>query len=1099
LTDSIAHPRRREHALAAILLSGFILIFLGQPLLHYRTSVYTPADLTQLSSLTRVEEGHHIGNPILGDVILQMQSWLLFGKEELGRGRLPLWNPYNGGGTPLFANYQSAVLSPFSVPFYLLSFKNAVIVSAFLKLFVLGFFTYLFLCEIELAFPAAMTGAVAFMFAGYNVLLLGYPHPAAMVVLPSALFFAERACRRFERAAFASGGTSPGAGAASARSGIAHLARDADAQSGARSGVQPGVQSDARSGVAHFARDADAQSGARSGVQPGVQSDARSGVAHFARDADAQSGARSDAPSGARSGALPEARPMRAVGAWPFVGFGVALVTGLLTGQPEPLYFSVLLLGAYMAARIARMWMRTRRDFAAFCRIGSLAGAFLLVGAFAIGIAAVQLVPFFEYLRQSRLLEQRSDVQTPLSLVIWPLLFFPNLLGNPSTYYYIKQSVPPPDFETANLVYSGGIVMLLALISLLFINRNRRHMFFAMAALVWFLYAYDVGGAWHLFALLPSVEIAPINRSQGIWEFCLACCAAFAVHYFVHARVPVRSMLFASTLFAGVVMITTFAFGAQHLAVYAFAYLKTVPGREAIYEYSKPHVLHVSLAFLPGVLALSVMLLAPQGRIRRVLTAVIVLSVFLQTGYLFKNYNPVSAERFVFPKTKAVNDLTETVGRDSLAVLGDDSVIPDSNIVYHLSMPASYDGLWIGRYDKLYREIFGEGDNWRPMRKGTLQGLELFGVDYVLGSSDWLDLDTPFVEIPDNPRAFYETAEILPGADVVQTFTCARDRLQAIRLSAGSLGHPGACTLHVALEDPKDGRTMAAHDFDCRALTSDPASKTSLVFAFDPIADSNGRTFRLRASSPDAQAGAGISLWCRSDWRHWTNVALWRATEEKSLGKWTPPSADHAQLAAWSLAQGKKALEGGLWFNFTTTRDAFQSVRPIGARTLYKIADGPARFRWVGRAISADSDAQEYARAQSPEFDPKLAVVLGASDLDGVGAPTEVSEPSVVRILEEEPTRIRLELEHPHPGWIVFAKPWYPGWIARVDGEERPLLRANYAFCAVRVATGESRVELEYDPSSFRRGAWISGFSALGMALFLSLLALRARATPSES
>jgi hypothetical protein len=1033
LTDKIAHPRRHEHALAAILIAGFVLVFLGQPLLHYRTSFFTPADLTQLSSLTRVEPGHHIGNTLLGDVILQMQSWMLFARDEIAQGRMPLWNPYNGGGTPLFANYQSAVLSPFSVPFYVLSFKSALIVSAFLKLFCLGYFTYLFLREIELAFPAAMTGAVAFMFAGYNVLLLGYPHPAAMVVLPSALFFAERACRRFESAGRATASAAASLGRAHGASADANL----DASPGAN--------------LVASLRASDAAS----------------------RSADGYS--------------------MRAVGAGPFLGLALALVTGLLAGQPEPLYFSVLLVCAYVAARLIKLWMRSRRDLAALRAIGGLSGTFLLVGLLAFQIAAVQLIPFFEYLRQSRLIEQRSDVQTPLSLVIWPLLFFPNLLGNPSTYYYIKQSVPPPDFETANLVYSSGIVMLLASISLLFVNKNRRHAFFAIAALVWFVYAYDIAGAWRLFAMIPSVAIAPINRSQGIPEFCLACCSAFAVHHFMHARVPVRSMLFASTLFAGVVLITTFLFGAQHLAVYAYSYLKMVPGREAIYEYSKPHVLHVSLAFLPGILALSVMLLAPQGRIRRVLTAVIVLSVFLQTGFLFKNYNPVSPERFVFPKTKAVSDLTDAVGRDFLAVMGNDTVIPDSNIVYRLAMPASYDGLWIGRYDTLYREIFGEGDNWRPMRKASLQGFELFGVDYVLNPGDWLEVDSTFTEIPDNPRAFYETAEIVPGADVLQTFTCTRDRLQAIRLFAGSLGHAGACTLRVALEDPRDGRTIAAHDFDCRALSADSEARSSLVFAFDPIADSRGRTFRLRASSADAQPGTGVALWCRSDWRYWTNVALWRATLEKSLRPSKLPEADHEKLDQWKLGQGEKLLEGGLYFNTTTSLDSFRSVRAIGGQTLYKMADSPSRYHWVGSAVAAGSDAQAFARVQSPDFDPRAEVVLDARDLEGVTNPKRALAADPVRILEEEPTHIRLRLEPPESGWIVIAKPWYPGWKARVDGAERPLLRANFAFCAVRVAAGESEIELEYDPPSFRRGLWISGLSVLAMALFLWLLALRAR------
>ena len=46
LSNSIGHPGRgREHALAALLLSGFILVFLSTPLLRYRTGdTGTPGD-----------------------------------------------------------------------------------------------------------------------------------------------------------------------------------------------------------------------------------------------------------------------------------------------------------------------------------------------------------------------------------------------------------------------------------------------------------------------------------------------------------------------------------------------------------------------------------------------------------------------------------------------------------------------------------------------------------------------------------------------------------------------------------------------------------------------------------------------------------------------------------------------------------------------------------------------------------------------------------------------------------------------------------------------------------------------------------------------
>src|SRR5207247_2949860 len=43
---------------------------------------------------------------------LQFYPWRDFAMSELAQGRLPLWNPYNGAGAPLLANYQSALLYP---------------------------------------------------------------------------------------------------------------------------------------------------------------------------------------------------------------------------------------------------------------------------------------------------------------------------------------------------------------------------------------------------------------------------------------------------------------------------------------------------------------------------------------------------------------------------------------------------------------------------------------------------------------------------------------------------------------------------------------------------------------------------------------------------------------------------------------------------------------------------------------------------------------------------------------------------------------------------------------------------------------------------
>jgi hypothetical protein len=55
---------------------------------------------------------------LLGEVLfwglpsLQFYPWREFAMSEFAQGRFPLWNPYNGAGAPLLANYQSALLYP---------------------------------------------------------------------------------------------------------------------------------------------------------------------------------------------------------------------------------------------------------------------------------------------------------------------------------------------------------------------------------------------------------------------------------------------------------------------------------------------------------------------------------------------------------------------------------------------------------------------------------------------------------------------------------------------------------------------------------------------------------------------------------------------------------------------------------------------------------------------------------------------------------------------------------------------------------------------------------------------------------------------------
>lgn len=70
-------------------------------------------------------------------------------------------------------------------------------------------------------------------------------------------------------------------------------------------------------------------------------------------------------------------------------------------------------------------------------------------------------------------------------------------------------------------------------------------------------------------------------------------------------------------------------------------------------------------------------------------------------------------------------------------------------------------------------------------------------------------------------------------------------------------------------------------------------------------------------------------------------------------------------------------------------------------------------------------------------------------------------------------------------GLLVFDETYYPGWQAEVDASPAPLVRADYAFMAVPITQGRHDIRFRFAPSSVRTGGFLSGLSALWIALIL--------------
>ncbi|MEK7250679.1 MAG: YfhO family protein, partial [Bacteroidota bacterium] len=69
---------------------------------------------------------------------------------------------------------------------------------------------------------------------------------------------------------------------------------------------------------------------------------------------------------------------------------------------------------------------------------------------------------------------------------------------------------------------------------------------------------------------------------------------------------------------------------------------------------------------------------------------------------------------------------------------------------------------------------------------------------------------------------------------------------------------------------------------------------------------------------------------------------------------------------------------------------------------------------------------------------------------------------------------IILEAKTSQDGLLVLSEMYYPGWKASVDGVETEIYRTDYNLRSVFVGAGEHKVEVKFEPATFRNGMWIS-------------------------
>jgi len=95
-------------------------------------------------------------------------------------------------------------------------------------------------------------------------------------------------------------------------------------------------------------------------------------------------------------------------------------------------------------------------------------------------------------------------------------------------------------------------------------------------------------------------------------------------------------------------------------------------------------------------------------------------------------------------------------------------------------------------------------------------------------------------------------------------------------------------------------------------------------------------------------------------------------------------------------------------------------------------------------------------------------------------------ENASIELTSYRPDHLVYEYSAPRDALAVFSEIWYDkGWKAYVDGQELPILRANYVLRALQLPGGNHQVEFKFEPRSYHLGETISLIGSIVLLLGL--------------
>ena len=193
----------------------------------------------------------------------------------------------------------------------------------------------------------------------------------------------------------------------------------------------------------------------------------------------------------------------------------------------------------------------------------------------------------------------------------------------------------------------------------------------------------------------------------------------------------------------------------------------------------------------------------------------------------------------------------------------------------------------------------------------------------------------------------------------------------------------------------------------------------------------------------------------------------------------------YAQLLAFTQDVNLDRLTGSIWFSrghplFGMFRRRFTFLRVDDQRIVNENTNYLPHLLLVQHYRVLGGWNNILSALTNTAFNPREEVILETPP-----DPRPVAEalPGAARIVDASTDALTIEAEAPSPSLLLITDAYAQGWRARaLPGSSQAhyqILPANYCLRAIPLAAGSHRLRMEYLPSGFVIGKWISVFALL--------------------